>query len=245
MFRIALCDDDKEELKKTYVSLQDYLQRHPELAARVLPFASGTELLEQAGREGGFDLYLLDVIMPGCDGIQTGKKLRELGGDGEIIYLTTSSDYAVDSYNVRAFFYLLKPVEQERLFQVLDAAVQTLNRRRTQSILVSTASGSQRILLDHILYVERVGRGICYYCAEGPVDTQTIQVSFRTAVEPLLADRRFCLCGASFLLNMERVVKVEGASAQLDNGKRVPLPRSAVPAFKRAWGRFWLGEQDK
>ena len=207
---------------------------------RILEAENGQQALEAVIREADrIKAILLDVIMPGCDGIQTGKKLLELGGDGEIIYLTTSSDYAVDSYNVRAFFYLVKPVEQERLFQVLDAAVQTLNRRRTQSILVSTASGSQRILLDNILYVERVGRRMRYYCTDGTVDTQTIRASFQEEVRPLLDDRRFCLCGVSFLLNLEHVAGVEGQTALLDNGERLTLPRSAS-GFKHVWGRFWL-----
>ena len=145
----------------------------------------------------------------------------------------------MDSYEVRAFFYLLKPVDREKLFQVLDSVVDALDRRRTRGVLVSTQNGPRRILLDQILYVERVGRRMRYYCTNETVDTQTIRASFQEEVRPLLDDRRFCLCGVSFLLNLEHVAGVEGRTALLDNGERLTLPRSAS-GFKHVWGRFWL-----
>ena len=178
--------------------------------------------------------------MPPPDGIETGLRLRELGEDGEIIYLTASDGYAVDSYDVRAFFYLLKPVERERLYQVLDRAVEKLRRRREESILISTREGLRRFPLDRILYAERAGRVMRLHCVDGVVYSVSLRASFRETAAPLLADPRFCLCGVSFVLNLRRVVGVEAQAALLDNGERVALPRAATPAFKEAWGRFWL-----
>ena len=180
--------------------------------------------------------------MPGLDGIQTGQRLRELGNGGEIVYLTTSPDYAVDSYSVGAFFYLLKPIEKERLFEVLDAAVEKLDDRRRKAVLVATRDGPRRILLDQILYVERVGRGLRYYCSGGATDSMSLRVAFHTAVEQLLADPRFCQCGSSFAFNLQHVAGVRGQEVLLDNGGTVAIPRASVPAFKHAWGSFWLKE---
>lgn len=59
---------------------------------------------------------------------------------------------------------------------------------------------------------------------------------------PLLADRRFYLCGASFVLNFQHVTGVDGQAALLDNGQTVVLPRTAAAAFKKAWGGYWLEE---
>ena len=122
MLRIAICDDETRFLHQAANFVQEYLHGHPELSGHIHTFRYGQELLYQVEETGGFDLYLLDIIMPGPNGIQTGLQLRELSNSGEIVYLTTSSDYAVDSYSVRAFYYLLKPLEKKRLFEVLDAA---------------------------------------------------------------------------------------------------------------------------
>lgn len=242
MLRIAICDDEEKQLNQTTALLNTYLQSRPNLNGQVEMFQSGGALLTRAENAEGFDLYVLDILMPELNGIDTGRRLRALGEGGEIVYLTSSNDFAADSYDVRAFFYLLKPVEQNKLFQVLDGAVEKLNRRRSSAVVVATADGSRRILLERIRYVERVGRCMRYYCTDGALDSQTIRVPFREAAAPLLADRRFCLCGASFVLNFQYVTGVQGQTALLDNGQTVALPRTAATDFKKAWGNYWLEE---
>ena len=242
MLRIALCDDEEKQLNQTAVLLNTYFQSRPDLCGQVETFRSGSALLARIEEAGGFDLYVLDILMPGLSGIDTGRRLRALGKGGEIIYLTSSNDFAADSYDVRAFFYLLKPVNEGKLFQVLDGAVENLKRRRSSAVVVTTVDGPRRILLERIRYVERVGRYMRYYCTDSTVDSQTIRVSFREMAAPLLADRRFFLCGASFVLNFQHVAGVNGQTALLDNGQTVVLPRAAAPEFKKAWGNYWLEE---
>lgn len=238
MLRIAICDDDEVHLERVAECVRSW----PGLSGGVAVFDSGEALLREAVF-GDFDIYILDILMPGLDGIRIGSKLRELGDGGEIIYLTSSNDFAADSYEVGAFFYLLKPVDCEPLHRVLDAAAEKLRRWRESCILVSTRDGERRIQLDRLLCVERVGRSLRYYCEDGVVDSQTIRVSFRAAVDELLRDPRFCLCGASYLLNFQHVSGVDGQLALLDNGTTITLPRASAQNFKLAWGKFWLGGQ--
>ena len=244
MLRIALCDDEEKQLNQTAVLLNTYFQSRPDLCGQVETFRSGSALLARIEEAGGFDLYVLDILMPGLSGIDTGRRLRALGKGGEIIYLTSSNDFAADSYDVRAFFYLLKPVNEGKLFQELDGAVENLKRRRSSAVVVTTVDGPRRILLERIRYVERVGRYMRYYCTDTTIDSQTIRVSFREAVASLLADRRFCLCGASFVLNFQHVTGVNGQTALLDNGQAVILPRTSATEFKKAWGNYWLEERN-
>ena len=245
MLRIAVCDDEEKHLNQTATLLNTYLRSRPCLSGQVESFRSGSALLARAENAGGFDIYVLDILMPELSGIDTGRRLRALGEGGEIIYLTSSNDFAADSYDVRAFFYLLKPVQENKLFQIVDGAVEKLNRRRSNAIVVSTADGPRRILLEHIRYVERVGRFMRYYCTDSVVDSQTIRVSFREMAIPLLADRRFYLCGASFVLNFQHVAGVNGQIALLDNGQAVTLPRTSATDFKKAWGNYWLSEANE
>ena len=183
--------------------------------------------------------------MPELSGIDTGRRLRALGEGGEIVYLTSSNDFAADSYDVRACFYLLKPVEEPKFFRVLDGAVKKHIRRRNSAVVVTTSDGKRRILLERIRYVERVGRYMRYDCTDGIVESQTIRVSFREATAPLLSDRRFYLCGASLVLNFQHVAGVNGQSALLDSGQTVTLPRTAAIEFKKAWGGYWLEESNE
>ena len=240
MLKIAVCEDDPAQIAAQKSLLEEYLQKRPHLSGQLSFFASGAALLDAAEVRGGFDLYLLDIIMPGINGIQAGMRLRELGEGGEIIYLSISRDYAVDSYETAAFFYLLKPIAPDRLFAVLDAAVEKLGRRRTEHTIVHTPHGARRILLEQILYVERAGHVMRYYCTGEVVDSTSLRCAFRDAAAPLLADRRFCLCGASFVFNLQHMSGVSSQAALLDSGAAIPIPRRHASALKAAWGRYWL-----
>ncbi len=242
LLRIAVCDDDAAELARTETLLKEFRARRPDLAAGVTVFPSALGLLDALGTGSDFDIYLLDVLMPGKNGIEAGKELRGLGRDGAIIYLTTSPDYAVDSYQTQAFYYLLKPVDRDRLFQVLDLAVEALDKRRDQTTIVSTAAGLRSIPLKDILYVERVDRSMRYYLVGGEtVDSRTLRGSLRDGAAPLLEDSRFFLCGASFVLGLHHVKSVERGRATLDSGSWVPVSQSACGELKQAWMNYWLG----
>ena len=132
--------------------------------------------------------------------------------------------------------YLLKPGGERELCQGLDGAVEKRNRRRNSAVVVATTDGPRRVLLEHIRYVERVGRCMRYYCTDGTIDSQTIRVSFREAAAPLLADRRFCQCGASSVLNFQHVTGVTGQSAILVNCQFVASPRTWATDATKAGG---------
>lgn len=242
MLRIALCDDEADKLRETAALVQRYFQARTSVSGQVETFPGGGELLARVQEPHGFDIYILDILMPGLSGIDAARKLRQLGDGGEIIYITNSNEFAADSYEVRAFSYLLKPVDEARLFKVLDGAVEKLERRRSSAVMVSTPNGLLRLRLESILYVERLGHRMRFHCTDGTVDSQSIRSPFKTAAAPLLADRRFYLCGASFALNLQHVTGVQGQTAILDNGQTATLPRMSAADFKKAWGKFWLEE---
>jgi len=242
VFKIAICDDDIAEREFEAALLEEYLKERPQLAASVTRFENGSALLDAAEQGTGYDVYLLDILMPELNGIEVGKDLREKDRDGAIIYLTTSPDYAVESYQASAFFYLLKPVERDQLFEVLDRAVESIQKRKSEAVIIRVPNGLRSVPLDEIMYVERVDRFMRYYLTNGEtVDSRPIRSSFREASSALLKDRRFCLCGVSFVLNLYHVKSIERAEAMLDNGVRVPLSRAAGGEVKRAWMEYWLG----
>lgn len=241
MLKIALCDDEPGQCDITGACLRQYMEERPGLAARLTVFSCGAELLKQTEDEGSFDLYVLDVIMPELSGIDVGVKLRELGSDAPIIYLTTSPDFAVDSYLAQAFYYLLKPVDRPRLFGVLDQAVTLLEKRRAASIPVKTKNGVRLAPLDEILYVELAGRAVRYHLRGGEaVDSVTLHSPFQEEIAPLLADARFVLCGSSFAVNLHYVTAVDKGELSVKGGCRVPLSRRLAAQVKKRWGDYWL-----
>ncbi len=179
--------------------------------------------------------------MPGLGGIELGARLRELHDGGTIIYLTVSPEYAVDSYAVRAFHYLMKPVGPERLFPILDQAVEALEKKKAACIAVRTKDGLERVRLDEIVYAELAGRTVRYHLSDGTsLDSVTVRGPFQEEAAPLLADGRFFLCGASFTVNLFYVTAVERRFLHMDGGIRVPLARGLTSLAKQRWSDYWL-----
>ena len=239
MFHIALCDDDARQMQLTHKLLDNYLSLRG-VAAKIWEFSNGQALLN-AMYDEPFDLYLLDIVMPEMDGIDLGAELRKSDESGVIIYLTTSPDFALQGYSAKATSYLLKPVQEDELFRALDDAFKAITNRREQSIMVKTADGMSRLLLDHILYVEQTERAPHYHLKDGNcIVGLTIQTSFQDIMQPLLANKRFYLCGASFVLNLHCIKSINKADVLFVGGQQTTVPRRAAAELNTAWIHYWL-----
>jgi DNA-binding LytR/AlgR family response regulator len=135
--KIALCDDNKADLLQLVTLLDAYRHvRKLELSYKcfqnALDLIASMESLE-------YDLILLDVLMPGINGIQAAREIRQADNRMEIIFLTTSPEFAVDSYSVRAYYYILKPATEEKLFPILDRLINN-SRKPDDSLVIKTQS---------------------------------------------------------------------------------------------------------
>ena len=122
MLKIAFCDDDLEILKELGILLDKYKkERDEDLTCTV--FQSPLELLAAIEKGFSFDILFLDILMPGENGIETAKEIRQYDNNMKIIFLTSSPEFAVQSYTVGAYFYQLKPVWEESFFRLMDAVL--------------------------------------------------------------------------------------------------------------------------
>ena len=149
--RIAICDDNRAFRSELAQLVKTFLQQSGR-TSEVAVYANGTDLLEDARRTGGFDIYILDVLMPLFNGIDLGIQLRELDPDSKIIYLSISPDYAIRATRTRMWEYLLKPVKQEELFSSLEEAFVSLSAKRENGMVVKIGQSSIRVSFDSILY---------------------------------------------------------------------------------------------
>ena len=241
MLRVALCDDDALQRATIEAHLQSYAAQRAGLAVKLSSFSSAEDVLNAEAKGEPFDLYLLDILMPGMTGIELGIRLRELGRTGVIIYLTISPEYAVDAYDTRAFHYLLKLVDRECLYQVLDSAADEISQQRSASVTVKTKEGLRLVRLDRLQYVELAGRSACYHLSSHEkVESVTMRASFQAEMAPLLAHPGFSACGASFVVNFYYVTAVEKRFLVLEDGERVPLARGLVTQVRQQWNDYWL-----
>lgn len=238
--KIAICDDDplcREQVVSIVNAYNE--QRNHHLSISV--FTRSIALLDEVQRFGSFDIYLLDIIMPGLTGIQLGIQLRQSDPDGKILFLTSSRDYAIESYRAKAFDYLLKPVKQDQLFRSLDEAISTIANRKEKSLIIKTRENNVRITLDNILYVELVYRRVAYHMLNGSVvESNSIRTTFAESIQELLSDGRFILCGSGLAVNLYHVTTTDNETLVFRNGQSIYIGKRASRDVRSIWSDFWL-----
>lgn len=243
MIRIAICDDEPAWIKRTHDMLSAFIDAHPEYAIQLSEFNSGEELLCDVRLNGNYDVYLLDVVMPQLSGIDTGIRLRTYDEVGKIIYLTTSPDFAVDSYVTGAFYYLLKPVSPDKLNEILSRACNEISRRRERCIKVKTSDGVVLLPFDEICFVELRRKSLFFYTVENTtLESVSVREAFSNCVSQLLEDIRFMLAGPGHCVNLFYVKSVEKESLLFKNDVRLYLPRKICTSIQTAWLDYWLEE---
>lgn len=233
MIKIGLCDDISVQLSIIYDIVEKYCNDH-NLEVRIKEFESGEALLDYVNENGFFDIYFLDMILPGVQGIEIGQKLRAMGDDGKIVYLTATSEYAVESYEVNAYFYLLKPISKDSIFKVLDKAIEEiedaieLEERSEKNIEVKTHNGKQIVRVKDILYVDIVNRGLCFHMTDGNLlEGPMLRIPFSEAVANLTAYDTFVFAGSHLLVNTKNVEKAERTNVTFKNGEQLFLSKNA------------------
>ncbi len=239
--QIALCDDEKTYHDTIKELIGQYKLDNPDRSFSISFFSSGIELLNHVDEHGGFDLYILDIIMPEMNGIELGAALRDRDDFGTVIYLTTSPDFALDSYKVEALNYLLKPVDAKLFFQCLDKAYSSFSRITQEVFSVKTPDSMRIIPVADIRYAERTGKQISFYLTDDScLHSATFNDSFQNAIADLLEHKGIILVGTSFAVNLSHVTEVTKSDLILAGNLHVPIPRRMYETIKKEWADFWL-----
>ena len=225
-FKIAICDDNNADIQ--YLSsLLSLWARERSLFLRLDTFLSAEAFLFQYAEQKDYDILLLDIEMGKLDGVSMAKTVRKENESVQIIFVTGFSDYISEGYEVSALHYLMKPVHQDKLFEVLDRAVDKL--RNNERVLFLEYSGEMiRIPFYEIRYLE-----VCqnYVTIHGR-QSYTVKKTLREFESEL--DERFFRAGRSFLLNLSHIRRVTKKEVYLSDGTCLPLPRGMYEPLNRA-----------
>ncbi len=237
--RIAVCDDDKRELQQIAALVENYRkERKAELSCIV--YQSATELLISMER-ADYDVLLLDVMMPGVNGIQAAREIREKNDAIEIIFLTSSPEFAVESYTVRAYHYLLKPATKEKLYPILDKLCNHF--KIDEAVLhVKSQTGIFNVPYRKIEYVEVNAKTLYFHLTDGSI--RTVYGSLSLYGKELLARPGFLRVHRSYVVNLSWVRELRQKELLMESGGHVPMSRSAGPAVRTAYTHFLFHESD-
>lgn len=224
MIHIAICDDSKQERQ----ILAALFKRYQELHATPLQihiFQNGFSLLDAIDQGKRFDITILDILMPGENGIEIARNIRASGTDTEIIFLTSSPEYAVDSYEVKAQNYLLKPVTEEKFFASIDSILAELDDKDTASFIIYTTEKQySRIRVSSLVYGEVTHRTITLHLADQTMISAVM--TFTEFQDILKAYPDFIYPHRSYAVNMNYIQYVTKSDIILTDGQKIPLSRN-------------------
>ena len=223
MLSIAVCDDEVIECCNIARKIKDILEEM-KIPCIIRQFRSGVELLQALE---SFDIVFLDIIMQGLDGMKTAQIFREKASDKMLIFVSSSREYVFEAYDVEAFQYLLKPVDDRKLKRVLQKAILKTERRSQEFIIVSRERQKRKLFLDDIYYFEIKGRMVDVHGPEG-IFTYYEQIG---ELENKLRDKGFFRCHKSYLINLKYVDGYNRQEAILENGEAVVIAKRRYEEF--------------
>lgn len=230
MFEIAYCDDHHDALSNMTDLLNQY-QSTRHINCKTSAFSSGFELISLIEKGKRFSVYCLDILMPHYSGIEVAKEIRRYDKAAPIIFLTSSPEFALAGYGVKAMNYILKPISADKLFAVLDDALEQVNQeKKEKTILVKSHDGLQKLRVDTITYVEVIGRSILYHLFSGRVVECT--ESFSTACDMLLSFGSFVKTHRSYIVNMQFIETIESNQVKLQTQSIIPIAQGKVKEIK-------------
>ena len=222
MTKVAFCDDELSMLNEIQVLLDGYqVKQNKEIDYTA--FHSPLELLAVIERGIRFDVLLLDVLMPGENGIDTAAEVRRYDSNVKIIFLTSSAEYAVQSYAVNAFFYQLKPVHAESFFRVMDAVLDECEKEQTGSLILRCKGGITRVELKTLEYCEVIHRTLFLHLSSGKV-LESIG-SLDELYSQLKPYGNFLRPHRSYLVNLEYVQNLSARAITMSCLTEIPIPR--------------------
>lgn len=235
---ILICDDEINELENIHRIVSEYAKTHPELSITVTRFLNPLDMLDDISKNGAPDIALLDICMPGVLGTEVAKELKSKSEDTDIIFLTTSSDFAVEAFALHVIDYLTKPFTKERLTDTLDRIIENRNKR----LFVPVVCGRDihRIDVYQVLYAESKNHSVEIYLKSG----KSIKTRMNLAdIKDLFHNvKGFLSVGASYVVNLRCVQSILQSELVMTNGQRIPVPRRLRSEVKEQYFDFYREE---
>ncbi len=233
MLNVCICDDDPREAGQIHALAESFAGEHPEFPLKLQIFSSAYDLLEHLNEKGGFDLYLLDILMPHLQGVELAERIRARNEAAEIMFLTSSPEYALEAFDVAACGYLLKPVDKAKFDKAFLTAAYRLTRPENPYLLLKTRDGLRKLLFRELVMVESFNHDRVCTLTDG---SKTVTADTLTSImERLSDDPRFFSPHRAYIINLEHIAALNASSVVMSTGQTAPIARVNYTSLKRAY----------
>lgn len=228
MLNIAICDDEK------IVRLQiKGLIEKQKADGNLELYETGEELLA-VGKH--FDVVLLDIQMEGMNGIDTARALREQNEETVLIFITGIKEYVFDAFDVAAFHYLLKPIEENKFMEVFDRAVKEAEKRKEKGqkqLFIKTRQRNITLEQKNILYIENRGRKAEIHTVDETIEIYAAMIELEKQL-----GGEFYRCHRGYLVNMAYITEYSNDSIRLSDGESIYLAKEKYNEFVKEYMRY-------
>ena len=236
MINIAVLDDEKLYLDTVSALLAKYKQEK-DIALDIELFSNAHDLLKKIELGEKYNVYLLDIYMQDITGMSVATELRSKNIKSPIVFLTSSTDHALEAFGVNATHYLLKPYKEEDFFFAMDKAMQSVEDHSSDSIVIKIDNNYRNFTANEILYSEAEDKYQRIYLTNG--ERMLVRITLTELYEKVKDFDCFFRCGRGHIINLNHVVKVTPSSAILKTGKELKLSHTAIAQLKTAFFNYF------
>lgn len=230
--KIAICDDEITEIK--YLSMMvDKWAKINNITAVILTFDNAESLFFQYTEDMSFDILLLDIQMKNMNGIELAKQIRLVNDSVQIVFITGYPDFMAEGYEVSALHYLMKPVNEQKLFDVLDKACKRINKNE-KALLLTVDDENVRIPVGNIVYLESFAHTVEITTNNGKIKAN-LSIS---ELETELSDG-FIRCHRSYIVGLKYIKRIAKNEVVIDNDFPIPLSRRLYDKVNQSFIRFF------
>jgi len=232
LLKIAICDDEKMFCDSAEGMLKLYMEE------KAMPFQADvfnipSELLDMTEKGTIYDIYLLDIYMPGVTGMSIATELRSRGVKSPIIFLTSSTDHALEAFGVDATHYLLKPYTKDSFYVGMDKAMQSIASHKNDSVILKVDNDYRSIPVSKLIYCEAEDKYQRLYLENG--EKLLIRISDMELYKLLSEFDSFYHCGRAHIINLNHISRVTPDGAVFKNDMQLNLPHTVLAGLRSAF----------
>lgn len=226
MINIVICEDELQYRLKAKAILEEILNLNS-INYNIYEFSSGEDLLKNYPKN--LDILIMDIQMKLINGIDTAKKIREFDESVEIIFMSSFSEFMQEGYEVKAYRYILKPINEKMFLKNILSCIDEVIRKKNNYLTLNVKNYLDRIRIDSIIYIETDRPNILIYTFN---NMYTIKMSI-SKIENILKKYGFFRCHNSYIVNL-KLVESMNSSVILVEGKEIPISKYRLKELKIA-----------
>ena len=233
--RIAICEDNREHAE-ILAGMVNHWAKKEDMQVSIGYYQSAEQFLFCMKDERPYDLAFLDIQMSKINGLQLARMIRQEDRLIFLVFTTALKKYAPKGYEVSAFRYLIKPLQEDEVFQALTAASQMLEVRKKEAIIVTQGDKSRRVFMDDIYYIEVDNHHIILHLHEETIRFKAKLKEFETQFK----EPQFCKCHRSYIVNMKYTGRISREGVEIDGKRTLPISKSRWEALNHCYMEYYM-----